>query len=552
MKTENLLCDNATLMGSGLTMVEKCKLLTTACAESQDTFNFVRVYFCYLDGNNIIFIIFAILVIILLFKFICATVEEYIAPGIVYLSNYFKLSESLAGVTLLAFANGAGDVITAIVASGSPGGVSYNVGALYGAGFFVLTLVVAFTIIFSPTPIVVNKSVVFRDIGFYILATLLTIFIAYLGEITWFTSLLLLLLYVFYVLVVVVQDWLEAKNTPEGTDEEKKQLKQGDKKEEEEEESEDDFEVRRLSSIFKGHDMKHINRLKMLSHKIKDYKNYLLEKKKIREKQEGYIGIIIDFIDIPFYFLRKYTMPSCEIEEYDHHYTKYWPFLGFLFLFFNFVQPPSIYWLAIIPLSIAFFLIFSRHSKKEKEETESEDEEDLPSYFFTLNLLSIFCGILWTKICCGALVNLLSLIGIMTNLSTTYLGLTILAVGNALPDGLTTISIAKQGQAIMGLTGGIAGQLFGLLIGFGLAMFKQTLVVGHSLVFDLFNPLSFKENELDIIVIAFAFCTLFFMFLYGILNGYLFDRKFAYILMVIYALLIGVTTFIAVKEVLNS
>ena len=40
-------------------------------------------------------------------------------------------------MTLLALANGAGDVITAIVASGSPGGVSYNIGALYGAGFFV-------------------------------------------------------------------------------------------------------------------------------------------------------------------------------------------------------------------------------------------------------------------------------------------------------------------------------------------------------------------------------------------------------------------------------
>lgn len=28
-------------------------------------------------------------------------------------------------------------------------------------------------------------------------------------------------------------------------------------------------------------------------------------------------------------------------------------------------------------------------------------------------------------------------------ISTTYLGLTVLAIGNALPDGLTTIAIAK-------------------------------------------------------------------------------------------------------------
>ena len=50
------------------------------------------------------------------------------------------MSEAFAAVTLLALANGAGDVITAIVASGAPGGVSYNIGALYGAGFFVASV----------------------------------------------------------------------------------------------------------------------------------------------------------------------------------------------------------------------------------------------------------------------------------------------------------------------------------------------------------------------------------------------------------------------------
>ena len=91
--------------------------------------------------------------IILLFKFICSTIEEFVAPAIVFLSDFLELSDALAGVTLLAFANGAGDVITAIVASGSKDGISYNVGALYGAGFFVLTLVVALTILNSPKKI---------------------------------------------------------------------------------------------------------------------------------------------------------------------------------------------------------------------------------------------------------------------------------------------------------------------------------------------------------------------------------------------------------------
>ena len=51
-------------------------------------------------------------------------------------------------------------------------------------------------------------------------------------------------------------------------------------------------------------------------------------------------------------------------------------------------------------------------------------------------------------------------------------------MGNALPDGITTIALAKEGYAIMGITGAYAGQLFGLLIGFGLSLLKKTIING--------------------------------------------------------------------------
>ena len=57
------------------------------------------------------------------------------------------MSEAMAGVTLLALANGAGDVVTAIVASGSTEGVAYNIGALFGAGLFVCAMVIYLTIL---------------------------------------------------------------------------------------------------------------------------------------------------------------------------------------------------------------------------------------------------------------------------------------------------------------------------------------------------------------------------------------------------------------------
>ena len=48
------------------------------------------------------------------------------------------------------------------------------------------------------------------------------------------------------------------------------------------------------------------------------------------------------------------------------------------------------------------------------------------------------------------------------------LGLTILAIGNALPDALTTISIIDDpNMALMAISGAYSAQLFGILVGFG-------------------------------------------------------------------------------------
>jgi Ca2+/Na+ antiporter len=81
-----------------------------------------------------------------IFKYTSVVVENYVIEGIQEVVAFFKMSDSLSAVTLLAFANGSGDVITALVASGETGGVSYSIGAVYGAGLFAFTLVVALCI----------------------------------------------------------------------------------------------------------------------------------------------------------------------------------------------------------------------------------------------------------------------------------------------------------------------------------------------------------------------------------------------------------------------
>lgn len=116
------------------------------CGEAEGLINFYQIYYCLLSEHPMFLIIMALVIIFLNFRYLAIVVDEYCAEGITNISEWLGFSQSLAGVTLLAFANGAGDVITAIVASGSSDGVFYNVGSIYGAGLFVCCCVVAVAI----------------------------------------------------------------------------------------------------------------------------------------------------------------------------------------------------------------------------------------------------------------------------------------------------------------------------------------------------------------------------------------------------------------------
>lgn len=525
----DLICNHKTLIDPAISLIDKCKILSPICAETQSAFNLFEVYFCTFNGRSLLFTLVAILAIILIFKFICSVVEDWIAPAIVYLSTWLGLSETLAGVTLIAFANGAGDVITAIVASEAPEGVSYNIGALYGAGLFVLTIVIGLTIIKSPEKIIVNKAMIFRDIGFYLVASAFILYCGTTGFITWYNSLILLLIYIILVIVVIIHDHIKKGQKPHikiRPDEE--QLMADNEK--------DSEKQKRFAGILKRLTSEEVVKLKMLFTHVY---NYMQHKKLIRKEDESMLGKCIDVIDYPSHIVRRLTLPPANFEEYNHWNAIIWPYFGILFLTWAFNVPVSKLWFLLIPISFVLSIFFYK--------TRPAKNDEIPRYFILLVILGIISGILWTKFLSTVLIDLLTMTGLLTNLPSTYLGLTVIAIGNALPDGLTTIAIAKKGKAIMGITGGVAGQLFGLLIGFGFSMLKRTLMSGEPAEFDIFNMDKLDKNILGLVVIGFTVLTLLTIFIYSIVRGYLFDKILSTILMSYYGVFLIVSTIIAIR-----
>jgi Ca2+/Na+ antiporter len=140
---------------------------------------------------------------------------------------------------------------------------------------------------------------------------------------------------------------------------------------------------------------------------------------------------------------------------------------------------------------------------------------------------------------------------IFTGISATYMGLTVIAVGSALPDGVTTLALSAKGYGDMAITGNYSSQCFGFLVGFGLAMLKKTITSGTQ-YFNLWDLDTLNSNALDVLAILTMLTVLCVSFFYGIARNYHFDKILGVVLLVIYGTFLIVATYFALAILLSG
>ncbi|KAL7673137.1 hypothetical protein ACOME3_008008 [Neoechinorhynchus agilis] len=155
--------------------------------------------------------------ICLIILFICVGIcaDEFFCPSLHYISELLRLSENVAGVTLLALGNGAPDIISASLAVfsskqksssrdpsamlGESTGLAF--GALLGAAIFICTGVVGLVSVTNPFKSI--ERPLLRDITFLLLASFLISTIIYRQQIRLQDAIALLVVYGSYVLFVI-------------------------------------------------------------------------------------------------------------------------------------------------------------------------------------------------------------------------------------------------------------------------------------------------------------------------------------------------------------
>ena len=166
--------------------------------------SYLTLYYCQLAHVKPVAFTIIVLWTAILFTTIGVAASEFFCINLSTISTILGLSESMAGVTFLAFGNGSPDVFSTFAAIKSHSG-SLAVGELIGAAGFI-TAVVAGSMALVKDFAVPKKSFL-RDVGVFIVAIGFSMSFLANGKLDLWECVVMVGFYIFYVLLVIVWHW---------------------------------------------------------------------------------------------------------------------------------------------------------------------------------------------------------------------------------------------------------------------------------------------------------------------------------------------------------
>ncbi len=544
---------------------------------------FSLYYFNYCVVNNRPWLTWPILIIILLlcFYFISTTGNDYLAETLGIISEKLKLSQNLAGLTLLALGNTAPDVAVAIVSGGdSDEGLTYSLSSVLGGGSMVFGFVLS-TVIFLGKEVSVSGFSFIRDLMTYLIIVLFVFIIgATYKKMNIFIAVAIFGLYVLYVVICIFMESkfkekndttgelslgidddnssnsdedeekekfkleifndeekenneqkeekndskvkdnnLKEKLIKENNQDEKKEIVAADKGNENKEKDEENVNNEDLQFFlgkgqkitgFRAIDMIKGNEKKFNLSEIMDatyygkifaqnediYRSYNKELAKKNSNKYNYAlvryyyltkttkwsdktifqKIVYVLIDYTFDLLRNLSIPPFDKKRYNKIIFICLPITIPLFItiffknkLFPFYTTSPGCWIIlsyyIIAIGIAVILNFTLY------------RTNLPKCEWILLLASLIMSMLWVMVVCNILIQMIDDAKLLLpfEVNESFLAMTILAVGNSVPDFIVNCSLAKTGYAEMALSGCVGAPIFGMSVGFGLSLIIRFL-----------------------------------------------------------------------------
>ncbi|KAI1341559.1 hypothetical protein F5Y15DRAFT_360230 [Xylariaceae sp. FL0016] len=180
---------------------DKCAFVKANCMDDEaGLLSYLTLYYCDLGNVQPVAFILLVLWLGLLFSTIGIAASDFFSVNLSTIATILGLSESLAGVTFLAFGNGSPDVFSTFAAMSSNSG-SMAVGELIGAAGFITSVVAGSMALVREFK--VSKKTFIRDICFFIAAVAFAMVFLADGTLHLWECCGMIGFYLFYVIVVV-------------------------------------------------------------------------------------------------------------------------------------------------------------------------------------------------------------------------------------------------------------------------------------------------------------------------------------------------------------
>ncbi|KXT00060.1 hypothetical protein AC578_5785 [Pseudocercospora eumusae] len=184
---------------------DKCVYIRKHCPPDEGGFTaYLELYYCRLAHAKPVAFLILMSWLGLLFSTIGIAASDFFCIDLSTIAGFLGLSESVAGVTFLAFGNGSPDVFSTFAAMSTNSG-SLAVGELFGAAGFITAVVSGSMALIRPFH-VAKKSFV-RDVGFFIVAAAFSMVFLWDGRLHFWECVAMVIYYILYVCFVVAWHW---------------------------------------------------------------------------------------------------------------------------------------------------------------------------------------------------------------------------------------------------------------------------------------------------------------------------------------------------------
>ncbi|KAG8596738.1 hypothetical protein GDO81_002037 [Engystomops pustulosus] len=445
----------------------RCEFIrrTSDCNETEGYISYLEGAFCSFPPSLFPLAIFLYaLWLLMLFIILAVTAEKFFCPNLSAISRILRLSHNVAGVTFLAFGNGAPDVFSAVAAFSDSRTAGLAIGALFGAGVFVTTVVAGGIALVKPFTAASRPFL--RDIVFYMSAVFLTFYVLYRGYVSLPDVLVYLLLYVAYVLVVVLSTWVYQRM--------RHRLLSAPSLEEPEllTDAEDTIPTPHGSEY--GDEYQPLLPLQQSIWQILCNGINPIDSRKWRQKRWHWK--ILKVFKVPVEILLLLCVPVVDPDKEDHNWQRPLnclhvttsPLLCLFCLHSGayacyVIQGVLPVWALMLLIGIPLSLIIFFTTKNGEP----------PKYHCIFSFIGFVTSALWISAAATEVVNLLRTFGVIFRLSNTVLGLTLLAWGNSIGDFVSDLTLARQGYPRMAFSACFGGIIFNVLIGVGLGCLLQ-------------------------------------------------------------------------------